>query len=198
MYQLVETIKIVDGFPQNLFWHQERFEYSFKKLFKTKSNIKIEDVLSIPLQYQKGIVKSRFLYDKDNFTFQFSEYKPTIVNKLKLIIADNIDYSLKYLNRDKLNSLFNMRGDSDDVLIVRHGKVTDTFNANIIFSDGKNWITPLSPLLKGTCRQRLLSENKIIAEEVMISDLKLFAKFKLINAMNESEERGIFNISNLT
>jgi 4-amino-4-deoxychorismate lyase len=198
MYQLVETIKIVDGFPQNLFWHQERFEYSFKKLFKTKSNIKIEDVLSIPLQYQKGIVKSRFLYDKDNFTFQFSEYKPTIVNKLKLIIADNIDYSLKYLNRDKLNSLFNMRGDSDDVLIVRHGKVTDTFNANIIFSDGKNWITPLSPLLKGTCRQRLLSENKIIAEEVMIGDLKLFAKFKLINAMNESEEREISNISNLT
>ena len=59
----------------------------------------------------------------------------------------------------KLNSLFQIRQDKDDILIVKNGLLTDTSIANIALYDGNDWYTPLHPLLKGTKRAELLDKG---------------------------------------
>lgn len=185
MYPLVETIKIKDGVPQNLLWHQKRFEKSYLKLFGMKSKLKISECLSIPIQYKKGLVKARFLYSKQSSTCEFANYKSQKVKSLKIVFDDSIDYSLKYTDRECINKLLLLKEDCDDILIIKNGRVTDTSTANIVFYDGNKWITPAKPLLKGTTRERLLHEGKIITKEIMIDNISSFSHFKLINAMND-------------
>ena len=110
MYPLVETIKVIDGAPQNLFWHQKRFEFSFKKLFKIESKIKIEETLSIPDEFKRGIVKARFLYNQKSFTTEFKSYMPPVIKSLKLIENNNIDYPLKFTDRTSIQNMLKEKG----------------------------------------------------------------------------------------
>ena len=45
------------------------------------------------------------------------------------------------------------------------------------------WYTPLKPLLRGTTRQKLVDEGKIIEKEIRVEDLKNYSKVALMNAM---------------
>ncbi len=71
---------------------------------------------------------------------------------------------------------------------MKNGFVTDTSYANIVFWDGGKWITPTSPLLHGTARDRLLDSNQITEAEIAIDDLKNYSKAKIINAMIDMDE----------
>ena len=82
-----------------------------------------------------------------------------------------------------LTDLLAQKGNSDDILIVRDGLITDTSFSNIVFSDGDKWFTPEEPLLEGTTRNRLLAEAKIHTAPVRPGDLGQFNTFRLINAM---------------
>lgn len=195
MYRLVETIKIIDGVPQNLLWHQKRLKYSCNKLFGIKSEINLTEAISVPSEFKTGIIKARFLYNRNSFECKFSKYNSKIINSLKLIVNNEIDYSLKYTDRKEINSLFENRGNCDDILIIKNGRITDSSIANIVLYDGNSWITPSQPLLRGTCRERLISEGKIIPEEILTKDLELFTKFKLINALRDFEEKEGSDIS---
>jgi 4-amino-4-deoxychorismate lyase len=190
MYPLVETIKIINGVPQNLCWHQKRFEYSYQKIFGFAAALKIEEMLEVPDEYNTGTVKSRFLYNKDSFEFEFSKYKSLLVKTLKLIENNTIDYPIKFTNRQHIEKVFERRGDCDDILIVKKGRVMDTSNSNIVFFDGENWITPEYPLLKGTTRERLISERKIIEKDILADDINSFLKYQVINSMNDFDENG--------
>jgi 4-amino-4-deoxychorismate lyase len=86
-----------------------------------------------------------------------------------------------------MNHLFNQRGDSDDVIIVKNGLVTDASYANLLFWDGKNWFTPEQPLLKGTQREFLIKNELIKQSTISITDLRKFEKVKLINSMLEMQ-----------
>jgi len=98
---------------------------------------------------------------------------------------NRISYEFKFQNRKTIDRLFEKREDCDDILIVKGGKVTDSSFANIVFRNGKDWVTPWSPLLKGTMRQKLIETNKIQPEKILEEDIKSFQTFKLINAMME-------------
>lgn len=194
MCHLVETIKIIDGIPQNLYWHKNRLEKSFLKIFKSESKIKINECLSIPDQYKKGIIKARFLYNENSFACEFSNYASSKISSIKIVLDNQIDYSFKFADRKSINKLLLLKDDCDDILIIKNGRVTDTSIANIVFYDRKRWITPSQPLLEGTCRARLLSEGRIEVDEVMVNDIKLFSQFKLINAMNEFDSQESYDI----
>lgn len=71
----------------------------------------------------------------------------------------------------------------DDILIVKNGFVTDSSISNIIFFDGYKWVTPDTPLLKGTMRQFLLEAAEIKEETITVQNLTTFTSFRLINAM---------------
>ena len=105
-----------------------------------------------------------------------------------MVSADDLDYTYKYSKREKLESLFALRGACDDVLIVRKGLITDSSYANVVFFDGGQWWTPKVPLLEGTCRARLLADGQIKAAALRVEDVKPFKGLKLINALRDMDQ----------
>ncbi|MCX8011124.1 MAG: chorismate-binding protein, partial [Ignavibacteria bacterium] len=49
--------------------------------------------------------------------------------------------------------------------------------------DGSDWVTPSTPLLKGTKRQMLIDNKRIIEKNITSTELKDYQKLALINAM---------------
>lgn len=175
----LETIKIIDGVAQNLEYHQRRLEGVLATL-KESQHYSLSELLDPP---KKGLYRCRFVYDSISFTQEYFEYTKRQVNSLKLIIDNSVEYSKKYKNRDTLNALFEQREHCDDILIVQDGFVRDTSIANIAFYDGKEWVTPEKPLLKGTCRQRMLESGKITTATIRVEDIMHFKRVALMNAM---------------
>jgi 4-amino-4-deoxychorismate lyase len=99
-----------------------------------------------------------------------------------LVYSDNLVYDLKYLDRSCLISLIN-RSSADDILIIKEGCVTDSSFTNIVFTDGKRWVTPDTPLLCGTMREKLLIKGIINTERITVDNIFQFTHFRLINAM---------------
>jgi len=185
MFPLLETIKIENGIPLHVDFHQHRFEASYFKLYKKLTDLKLKNLISVPGEYQKGIVKLRFLYNEKQCFCQYNFYEFKAINSLKIIQNDNIDYSLKWVDRSNLNLLLKQKGNADDILLVKNGRVTDTSFTNIVFEYQNQWVTPLFPLLNGTARSRLLVEKKITQQDILLEDLPAFSSFKLINAMRD-------------
>jgi 4-amino-4-deoxychorismate lyase len=141
----------------------------------------------VPNEFRAGVVKCRFLYDAEKYEIQFAHYRPLEINTFKVIEADAIEYSLKYTNRCTFNYLLAEKGDCDEVIIVKNGKVTDCTFANLVFFDGLRYLTPDTPLLKGTKRKQLLNEGLIEETTIFKEDLLKFEGICLINAMLDLE-----------
>jgi 4-amino-4-deoxychorismate lyase len=184
MSLLIETIKVVDGQFCNLFHHEQRMIRSLEMLCGVEEDVILDEFLAELTVPQKGIYKCRILYDDVEKDVEFLPYEIRPVKKLKLI-ESNLSYDFKYADRKQIEKLFEQREDCDDILIIKKGEVTDTSYANVIFKRDNEWITPWSPLLKGTMRQKLLDEEKIIAEKILLEDIPSFTSIKLINAMLE-------------
>ena len=182
MYQLLETIKLEKGQVCNLRYHQRRVDDSRMILFNIKEQLDIEPVINVPLRARQGVYKCRIAYGKEINDIQYIPYLTKKIKSLQLVEDNEIDYKYKYANRECFDSLLD-DCICDEILIVKNGFVTDTSFSNIIFFDGNRWYTPAFPLLKGTKRQQLLDEGKIIAEEIRPLDLKHFSKAMLINSM---------------
>ncbi len=69
-------------------------------------------------------------------------------------------------------------------MIIKNGKVTDCSIGNLIFRLGNQWLTPDTPLLAGTQREKLLQEGKIRETTIYAKDIEKFDEIRLINAMN--------------
>lgn len=179
----LETIRAVNGEIFNISYHQKRYESVLKK-FNIKDVQNLNELLNPP---STGTYRCRLVYDlsKEPHTVSvtYHIYKKREVETLKLIYDDSIEYSLKSVCRDKLDELYGLRDGCDDILIVKNSLITDTTIANIAFFDSKRWVTPKSPLLMGTTRERLLSEGKIFEDTIYVYDLKNFSKAALMNAM---------------
>ena len=180
---LFETIKVQDNQLQNISFHNERFNSSRKAIFKAKDIVNLNDYITLPENITDNIYKCRVIYEKEIERVEIELYKPRAIRSLKLVESDNIDYKHKFYNRSNLNELFEKRGECDDILIIKNGFVTDTSFSNVIFFDGRNWVTPSTPLLQGTKRQLLLKRGLIKEAVVRLQDIFKFKEVKLINAM---------------
>lgn len=196
MFQLIESIRLSDGVFYNLPYHQARMDESVLDLFHQKNNLDLGHFLET-LQYPKeGLFKCRIVYNTTLCQAEFVPYVPKSVNRLKIVVADDLTYGYKYADRTALNELFTLRDNCDDIIIVKNGLVTDSSYSNLVFFDGSHWITPAKPLLKGTMRQQLLDIGKIKAGRIRADDLKDFQRCRLINAMVEFEGPEL-SVSNL-
>ncbi|RUM56328.1 MAG: 4-amino-4-deoxychorismate lyase, partial [Nautilia sp.] len=74
---------------------------------------------------------------------------------------------------------------------VKNGLITDTTISNLAFFDGNNWITPKTPLLKGTKREELIQKGFLKEKEIKIEDIKHFKKFAMMNAIIGFYEKDI-------
>jgi 4-amino-4-deoxychorismate lyase len=182
MCLLFETIKVENGVFQNLHYHEARMNGARKNLFNSADNIELEKFLSVPVGYENGIYKCRVDYDYYIHKIDFTSYKAVKIISLQLVYDDEITYHFKFADRSRLEEL-KKNANSDDVIIVKKGLITDSSFSNIIFFDDKKWVTPSMPLLKGTKRQELLDKKIIFEQLIKPSDLKNFKKAKFINAM---------------
>lgn len=188
MCRLYETIKVVDGIAKHLQYHNARLNESRRKLFGMGDEVDLGNLILVPENVQSGLFKCRITYTREIEKIEFEKYLPRNIRSLKLVEANDIDYSLKYADRKRLMDLFEKRGKADDVLIVKNGMITDASIANIVFWDGAGWVTPLHSLLNGTTRSRLIAEGKISVQPIKPSDLNQFVKAKLINAMLDIDD----------
>lgn len=181
MQKLIETIKIVAGQPQFLEYHQRRFNRSRLELFGIQKEIKLENYLKdIPTD---RIYKCRIIYATEIEETEYVIYQQKFFKKFKIVKNDDIDYKFKFYDRAIFEKLTRLKEKADDILIIKRGLITDTSIANVAFLFQNQWLTPKFPLLKGTTRERLLTNCKLIEEDISIYDLKSFSKMALINAM---------------
>ena len=167
MSLLLETIKIRDSEYQNLEYHTARMNLSRKILLACRDVIDLNKILPKPDFPVKGIYKCRILYGHKVDRIEIHRYRKNIPGSIKIVESSGIDYSHKYANRKPIHDL-KKSVEEDDILMVVNGFIGDTSYANIIFRDGKKWFTPSTPLLRGTKREKLLKENKIIERSITL------------------------------
>jgi len=204
--KLLETIRFQNGKFDNLIYHQERMNKSRKEIFEIEDKINLATELirrktpepELNVNDQKtNLFKLRVIYAESIEQIEISPYSLPKIKTLKIVRDNKIDYSQKFHDRSQLDKLYQKRADCDDILIIKNGRVTDTWYANILFFDGRKWHTPEKPLLKGTQRQFLLDQKKIKTAEIKVEDLKSFKKVRLINAMIRFEDAVEISINNI-
>lgn len=191
MYRLLETIKVSNGKLQNIEMHNVRFNTARRSLFKSNEFIDLAHQILVPRGLSKNqLFKCRVIYSDTIHKIEFLPYKPRRIKRLIPVCADTIDYSFKYEDRSCFDILKKQVRctDEEDILIIKHQSITDTSFSNLAFWFFDKWLTPATPLLKGTKREKLLIEQKIYEAEIKISDLKFFSKARLINAMLDLDD----------
>lgn len=197
MCQLVESLKLKDGIIRNLDYHQKRMNCSLGELFPGAEPIELAGAITIPEDCKSGLYKIRVIYNRSIEKIEIERYLLRSIQSLKIVHHENVDYHLKYTDRQVLQELFAQRGICDDVLIIKDGFVTDSFTANVLFFDGTNWYTPTTPLLKGTKRQYLLDKGIILEKEIREEEIRGFQKVGLINALIDFEEMPVIAIERI-
>lgn len=212
MYPFIETICIENGRALNLDYHNERLNRTRARFYPSGSSIDLQT--DSPIQFQadsdsiintqadsiidlqtvmacpikEGRVKCRVLYADSILEIDYAPYVIRPVSSLQIVQSDTIDYGYKSSDRKDLNTLFDLRKSADDVLIVRHGRLTDTSIANVALYDGKTWVTPQHPLLKGTKRAQLLHDELIMEKDIHLEELANYTHITLFNAMIEFKQ----------
>lgn len=184
MCRFIETIRVENGRALSLPYHQKRVNESLLMTGGGNIRLSLSGLLG-NLPAAEGVFKARIVYDNAGKVLEqsMSPYTPKKVRTLRLVDCDDIDYSLKYADRTMLNALAARADGADEIIIVRHGKLTDTSYSNIALYDGKNWFTPRTPLLRGTMRQSLIDEGVIQEADITPADLGRYSQVSLINAM---------------
>jgi 4-amino-4-deoxychorismate lyase len=159
------------------------------KVFGHKKKINLGEIINIPAdEIDDGVYKCRVVYTDNIEKVEFIKYAARQVKSLKIVEDNKIDYRYKYLNRERLNYLYGLRAGCDDIIILKNNRLTDTSFSNIVLWDGKNWVTPKEPLLKGTRREYLLQEKMILEKVISIDELNNYFKISLVNSMLDLNE----------
>lgn len=197
MFPLVESLKLNDGEIRNLRWHQDRLDGALNEKFPGAERIDLSEIIQIPENCTSGLFKVRVIYGPTVEKIEIEPYALRTIQSVKIVHHDSIDYHLKYTDRQVLQQLFAQRGDCDDIIIVQNGFVSDSFAANILLFDGINWVTPATPLLKGTKRQFLLDRKIIEEKEIRQEDIRNFQKVGLVNALIDFDEMPVVSVEKI-
>ncbi|VEI46732.1 Uncharacterised protein [Actinobacillus equuli] len=71
-FPLFETISVIDGEPQNLAYHQQRFESTIKQYFNVQPQWQLAEIIYVPDGFRQGRVRCRIDYNASEFQQQFS------------------------------------------------------------------------------------------------------------------------------
>lgn len=184
--RFIESICFEKGQYSLLDYHQQRVNRAFAAHYPGIKPHDLQKVLP-RLDFEEKY-KVRLVYGPDLVDVEFALYVPRVIQQIQLIHQDQIDYSHKYEDRSELENLFAQRGAADEILIVKQGRITDSFYANPVFWDGKEWLMPESFLLPGVRRQQLIATDKVRIQQITLGDLNAFEKISLVNALNDLGE----------
>ncbi len=187
MYPLVESICIRDGIPQHLNYHQERVNRTCNALFQGETPPLLLNSISVPSHLLQGLIKCRVIYGPHITEITFSPYPPKKIQTLRIVRTTGVSYPWKYVVRPELDNLFAQKQAADEIIIINDGLITDAYYYNIAVLIRDQWLTPATPLLTGTCRQRLLVKGYLQEATLTESDLPNITCWQLINAMTPEE-----------
>jgi 4-amino-4-deoxychorismate lyase len=188
MYRFFETIRITGGSPQFLPWHESRLNRTRQAFWKELPPIELKNVIDPPAAGISDVIRCRVIYGREIESIEYTTYFRKSICSLRMVDGNKTDYNHKSLDRERLEELMEQRGGCDDILIVKNGRITDSFAANVIFFDGNRWVTPQQPLLPGTCRARLLKEGLLTEKSIGADELDHYTGIKLINALRYPDE----------
>lgn len=197
MCLFIETICYEQGNFQQIGLHNDRFNRTRQQFFGLHTNTQLELLLSVPPHLKNETVKCSVTYGIEIVNIEYNLYKIRPVHSLQMVSCDTIDYSYKYSDRKLINSLFELRGQSDDILIIKDGLITDTSYANIIFRKDETWYSPKNPLLRGTRLENYIRERRVTPALLHPKDLILFSEARIINAMISIENSPVIPIENI-
>ncbi|MDN5054756.1 aminotransferase class IV family protein [Aliarcobacter butzleri] len=181
-----ETIKCEDFEVFNLDYHQKRVANTIGL------NINLQEYIN-PISEE--LLRCKLIYDENGVVdVLYFPYKKREIKSFKIIFDNEIEYSKKYLNRAKLDELYEKKDDCDEVIIIKNEIVTDTTIANIAIFYENSWITSKNCLLGGTTRARLLEEKELFEKDITLDMLKNASKVALMNAMIGFDEIKDFKI----
>lgn len=183
MSQLIETIKILNGRVYNIKYHNRRCNKSRLDLFGVKTQINLRPFIRVPQTFKRGLVKCRISYAEAIIKVEYEPYKLKTIKSLQCVHSNHLDYSHKYSDRKILSELYQQRQQSDDILIIRDGLLTDSYYANVALAKNNKWYTPKLPLLEGTMRHQLLEKGLIKEKTINLNDLNKFDQISLFNAL---------------
>lgn len=196
MNACLETIRVQNRQLCNIHYHNERLNRTRRELFSCADQVYLENVINIPSELNNDIYKCRVIYDTNITKVEFQAYQIKPIHSIHLVTDNDFDYHYKWLDRSRFAAHL-AKTQSDDILIVKNGFLTDTSYANIALFDGVKWRTPATPLLPGTRRQSLLDAGEIIAEALLPKDLRHFQYAKLLNAMLDWEESPLLKVNTI-
>lgn len=194
MSRFIESICYQNGAFQNLEGHQKRILKAFAEYFPNCKPLLLSEILVHPIS-QDSRVKVRVEYGNEDFVITETYYSPKHVNSLQLVPA-LIDYDHKHADRSQLDFLHSIRGNADDILILKDFHLTDTHYANIALLQNGQWYTPDTYLLNGVKRQSLLAAGLIKERTITLDDVEHYERISLINAMLDLDEVAV-PISNI-
>ena len=181
---LLETIRLEYGVPQNLSWHTDRLNRTRQELFGVIESLDLESVVwrhKVDLLPHIPLSKLRLIYnDSQILSIDVTPYTPKLIQRITLIDA-HIDYPYKYTDRTALDHLATLV--EGEALITTDGYLRDTPIANIALRRHGIWYTPATPLLPGTTRSRLLDEGILRPKEIHQNTLPDYDRLALMNAM---------------
>ena len=179
---LFETIRVSQFKACHLDFHLKRANAS------TANGLHF-DLASLMHVPDDGLYRVKIIYDDNGYFIkkQCFAYKKRNIKSIRLLASD-ISYDKKYLDRRNIDDLFTRRGNCDEIIIIKNGLVTDTSIANIAIHSNNQWFTPRTPLLKGTTRQRLIAQKLLQEKDISVSELLNAEKIALMNAMTDFYE----------
>ena len=185
---LLESIKVDKNQIHNLDYHEERITKSSVDVFGQKIIVNFDPIIDEVRRLPDLLFKLRVVYNGNYFKYSFNPYKKKKINTLKKVYSSKVTYSYKYLDRDKLDSLYLQRRHHDDIIIIRDNLVTDSYYCNLAFRKDDKWYTPATPLLKGTKRQQLIENGEIEEKIISATNLGDYDSVSLFNAMLDHKE----------
>lgn len=177
-----EVIKIRDGVYYNVPRHFARMNRTCQTFFHRDIAPRLP-----PAPDEQGLFKCRILYAEHVLSIEIERYSFRTIDTVALAEAPELRYPYKSVDRRSFSDLLRSYG-TDDVVITRHGLITDTTFANLVFEDAHSLHTPDTPLLAGTKRAALLDAGRIMPRKIHRDDLGRYRRCYLINAMIDLED----------
>lgn len=202
MCQFVETIRIEGNKPQDLLYHNLRYNRTRKMVFGINEEEDLLLYIQIAIKDQhlnsQTKYKVRVCYRRKFESIEIRPYRERRIESIKIVYSNTIQYDYKSTDRSSLDSLFEQRGNADDIIICKNGLVTDSWAANLAFFNGVHWVTPKTPLLRGTKRECLLDQGVLITKDIPYDSLHDYKKVRLINAMYSFDKSPEIPIKKIT
>lgn len=196
MCLLTEAIRIEKRKLFNLEYHQARFDKARLELLGLNERIKLSEAIKLPDDITDEVYKCKIIYSSKIHSIEFILYNKKLPKTIRLVHDNEIDYSYKYENRDRLKELLQNSG-ANEILIVKNGMITDTSRSNIVLKRKDLFITPASFLLDGTMRRFMLDKKMIQEEIITVSELHQCEKLYLINAMLDIDNQPGFPVQQI-